>query len=239
MDVDMSQNPVLTASDLPPGSPAKSTRIPLWFKLLYSAFVCVLVPYYWAAYGPTNFLYFCDMALLITAVALWTENPLLASMPAVGILLPQALWCIDFLGVLFGLHVIGLTDYMFKPELSLFTRGLSFFHFWLPFVLLWLVWRLGYDRRALAAWTGLAWILLLICYFLLPAPPAPPESPNLPVNVNYVYGFSDLHPQEWLPPLVYFAIVMVGLPIIIFLPTHFVLNKLFGQEKVLALPAAA
>src|SRR6266576_3485627 len=104
--------------------PAKTARIPLWSKLLYSAFVAVLVPYYWATYGPTNFLYFCDMALLIALVAIWTESPLLASMPAVGILLPQALWCIDFLCVLVGLRVIGLTDYMFNPELSLVARGL-------------------------------------------------------------------------------------------------------------------
>lgn len=212
-------------------------RIPLWAKLLYSGFVAVLVPYYWATYGPTNFLYFCDMALLITLVAIWTESPLLASMPAVGILLPQALWCIDFLCVLVGWRVIGLTDYMFNPELSLVARGLSFFHFWLPFLVLWLVWRLGYDRRALVIWTGLAWFLMLICFFLLPAPPPPVDAPNLPVNVNYVYGFSDAHPQEWMPPLAWFALIMAGLPAVIFLPTHYVLNKFFGQARVQA-PAA-
>ncbi len=50
----------------------------------------------------------------------------------------------------------GMSAYMFNPGLSLFTRGLSFFHFWLPFLVLYLVWRLGYDRRAFVAWTGLA-----------------------------------------------------------------------------------
>jgi hypothetical protein len=206
-------------------------RIPLWAKLLYSGFVAVLVPYYWATYGPTNFLYFCDMALLITLVAIWTESPLLVSMPAVGILLPQALWCIDFLCVLLGMRVFGLTDYMFNPNLSLVARGLSFFHFWLPFLLLWLVWRLGYDRRALMIWTLLAWLLMLICFFLLPAPPPPAGSPNLPVNVNYVHGFSDAHPQEWMPPLVWFALIMVGLPVVIFLPTHYLLDRVFGRAR--------
>ena len=228
----MSQNLAPTHSDLPANSVAKARRVPLWGKLLYTAFVCVLVPYYWAAYGPTNFLYFCDTALLMTCVALWMESPLLASMPAVGILLPQALWCVDFLGGLVGLHVIGLTDYMFNPDLTLFTRGLSFFHFWLPFLLLWLVWRLGYDRRALIGWTCLAWVLLLICYYLLPAPPPPPGFPNLPVNVNYVYGFSDQQAQQWLPPLAYFALLMVALPIIIFLPTHYLLIISFGRPRL-------
>ena len=41
-----------------------------------------------------------------------------------------------------------------------FARGLSFFHFWLPFFLVYLVWRIGYDRRAFAAWTTLACVLL-------------------------------------------------------------------------------
>src|SRR5215207_9494528 len=108
----------------------KTSRIPLWVKLAYSAFVAVLVPYYWKAYGPTNFLYFCDVALLMALLALWMENSLLASMPTVGI------------------PITGMTAYMFNPELTLFTRGLSFFHCWLPFFLVWVVWRLGYDRRA-------------------------------------------------------------------------------------------
>jgi hypothetical protein len=197
-----------------------------------SAFVAVLVPYYWSAYGPTNFLYFCDVALLLTLAALWTESSLLVSMCAVGILLPQTLWCIDFLGGIVGYPVFGLTGYMFDPKLSLFTRGLSFFHFWLPFLLVWLVWRLGYDARALAGWTVLAWALMLVCYYLMPAPPAPLDAPNLPVNINYVYGLGDEKPQEWMPPLAYFSLMMVGLPLFIFLPTHWLLNKIFGSVKV-------
>ena len=54
-------------------------RVPLWAKLAYTAFVAVLVPYYWAAYGPTNFLYYCDLALLMGLAAAWTGRALLAS----------------------------------------------------------------------------------------------------------------------------------------------------------------
>ena len=43
-----------------------------------------------------------------------------------------------------------MTDYMFAADHSLFLRGLSLFHGWLPFLLVYLVWKLGYDRRALA-----------------------------------------------------------------------------------------
>ena len=76
----------------------RRNRIALPLKIVYTAFLAVLVPYYLKAYGPTNFLYFCDVALLMTLIALWAESPLWASMPAVGILFPQSLWCVDFLG---------------------------------------------------------------------------------------------------------------------------------------------
>lgn len=203
----------------------RSSRVPPWLKIIYTAFVAVLVPYYWHAYGPTNFLYFCDVALLMTLAALWTESALLASMPAVGILLPQAFWCADFLAGLAGWHPLGLTAYMFNPGLSMFTRGLSFFHFWLPFLLVWLVWRLGYDRRALLGWTLLAWGLMCVGYFCLPAPPAAAATPNLPVNVNYVFGFSDQHPQTWMAPGAFFGLMLLALPGLVFLPTHLLLRR--------------
>jgi hypothetical protein len=122
--------------------PQGTHRIPFWLKLAYTAFLAVLIPVYWVNYGPTNFLYFCDVALLLTLVGIWRESPLLISLPAVGILLPQALWCADFAVNLFGGHLAGLTDYMFDPNRSLFLRGLSLFHGWLPFLLFYLVRRL-------------------------------------------------------------------------------------------------
>ena len=213
-------NPLVSA-------PNRSGRIPLWVKIAYTAFVCVLVPYYWSAYGPTNFLYFCDVALLMTLAAIWLESPVLASMPTVGIFLPQMLWCADFFGGLLGRPITGMTGYMFNTDLTLFTRGLSFFHCWLPFFLLWVVWRIGYDRRAFVGWTLLAWALMLVCYFLMPAPPAPKDNPNLPVNINYVYGLSDDHPQQWMDPRLYLLLIMLAGPIAIFLPTHLLLKKMF------------
>ena len=203
------------------------SRIPLWVKLAYTGFVCILVPYYWHDYGPTNFLYFCDVALLMTLVAVWREDSLWASMPAVGILLPQTLWAVDFIGGLLGQHVTGMTAYMFSPTIPLFTRGLSFFHFWLPLFLLWIIKRLGYDRRAFLAWTILALLVLPVCYFWMPPPPASPDDPNLPVNINYVYGPGDDEPQDWMPPLAYLGLLMVGLPMCVFLPTHLILRRVF------------
>jgi len=38
--------------------------IPLGLKIIYTLFVCALVPVYWRQYGPANFLWFSDIALL-------------------------------------------------------------------------------------------------------------------------------------------------------------------------------
>jgi hypothetical protein len=204
-------------------------RIPLLLKLAYTAFVCVLVPYYWVTYTAWNFLFFCDVALLMTLAALWLERPLLASIPAVGITLPQLLWVLDFLT---GGRVVGMATYMFDPRYPLFVRALSLFHGWLPFLLLWVVGRLGYDRRAFLAQTVLTWVLLPICYFLAPAPPAPASNPNAAVNINYVYGLSYDRPQTWMPAWLWLAMLCAGLPLCLYLPTHLVLLRVFPRREV-------
>jgi hypothetical protein len=202
-------------------------RIPLWLKIAYTAFLAVMIPVYWINYGPTNFLYFCDVALLLTLVGIWKEDALLVSLPAVGILLPQALWCADFLMELFGGKLTGMTGYMFDENRSLFLRGLSFFHGWLPFLLVYLVWKLGYDRRALLGWSVISFVLCLIAYFLLPAAGAELADPKIPRNINYVFGMDDAKPQSWMPPLAYLGTWIAALTGIVFIPTHFVLRKFF------------
>ena len=41
-------------------------QIPITLKLAFTAFMVVLIPVYLTNYGPTNFLCFCDIALLLT-----------------------------------------------------------------------------------------------------------------------------------------------------------------------------
>lgn len=209
-----------------------SGALPLWTKLSYTAFVAVLVPHYWQAYGPTNFIYFCDIALLLTCVAMWLESSLLASACAVGILLPQLLWMVDFMGSAVGMPVTGMTGYMFNGAIPLFARFLSFFHFWLPLLLLWLVWRLGYDKRGLWLWWGVAWVAMWVSYLFLPKPPAPASHPGLPVNVNYVFGLNDQAPQTWMPEAVFFGVMLVALPALIWWPTHLLLSRTLRTRQV-------
>jgi hypothetical protein len=207
-------------------------RIPTWVKVAYSLFVAVLVPSYWVAYSPWNFLYFCDIALLVTGVAIWVESPLLVSMQAVAITLPQMLWVVDFLcRLIAGMHITGVTSYMLDSSIPLFLRALSLFHGWLPFVLLWLLSRLGYDRRALGIQSVVAIIVFLISYLFAPAPPPSANHPNWAVNINYVYGLDDKHPQTLMEPWLWLLCLTTVTVIVLYLPTHLVLRRVFKEPS--------
>jgi hypothetical protein len=207
--------------------PVAPRLIPLWIKIPYTAFMAVLIPVYLKNYGPTNFLYFCDVAAIMTLIAVWIESPLLLSAALVGAFVPQMIWVVDFLVEVSGGHLTGMTSYMFQPPL--FLRFLSFFHFWLVFLLIYLVWRVGYDQRGLPLWTVIAWVLLTVCFVWMPAcsPVNDPDSkavlrdPNVPVNINYVFNIaSDDEAQKWMEPNLYFAVYMAILMMGIYPATH-------------------
>jgi hypothetical protein len=135
---------------------------------------------------------------------------------------------IDFLVRLIrGRSVIGLADYMFNPDIPLFVRALSSFHGWLPFILIGIVWRLGYHRKAWIAQTLLTWVLLLVCYSFSPLPPAPRGNQNAVVNVNWVFGPGEKQVQTWMAPELYLALMMAFFPVCIYLPSHLLFRKVF------------
>lgn len=156
--------------------------IPIWLKIAYTLFACGLVPIYWRQHGPANFLWFSDIALLVLVPALWLESPLLISMMALAVMLPELAWNIDyFFRLATGISLIGLTDYMFDTGIRRFIRALSLFHVALPLLLLWVLHQLGYDRRALFWQTLLAAVVLPLSYFFS----------NPRDNVNWVYGLGE------------------------------------------------
>jgi hypothetical protein len=87
----------------------------------------------------------------------------------------------------------------------------------LPVLLVWLVWRLGYDRRALLWQTALAWVVLVASYLV-----SRPQD-----NINWVYGFGTT-PQKWMPPLAYLGVMMVAFPLLVYLPSHLLLARFFA-----------
>lgn len=197
-----------------------SSRIPMPLKLAYTAFMAVLIPCYWQAYGPANFLALCDVALIVTLIGLWTESRFLISTQAVAIVFPQLLWIVDFTCGLAGLgSPLMLSAYMFDATIPLFIRGLSLFHIWMPVTLLWLIRRLGYDRTALKGQTLLCAVVLLATFLLVSGPDTPAG------NVNRIFGWSS-EAQTVMPPLMWLAILIVIHPLLIFIPSHLVLKRL-------------
>jgi hypothetical protein len=192
-------------------------KMPLALKLAYTLFVLVLVPLFWDFYGPANFLWLCDIALLTTVAALWLESSILASMQLVAVLFPSLIWLADFLSRLVTGHFLTRwTHYMFRDYIPLVIRGLSLYHGFLFLLLLWMVWRLGYDRRGWLAETVLTWAVLPICFFCTD-----------PVRaLNGVFGPSGEHPQTWIDPTLYLALMMILYPLLVFFPSHLLVGFL-------------
>lgn len=190
-------------------------QIHLGIKLAYTLCLLVLVPVYWAHYGPKNFLWFSDIALLTTGAALWLESPLLAGMMMLAVLLPELAWNLDFFGrLLTGRPMFGMSAYMFDAATPRYLRALSLFHVPLPVGLVWLVTRLGYDRRAWLYQSLLALVVLPVTYWLTD----PAE------NVNWVHGLG--RPQTALPPWAYLALLLVAFSLVLYLPPHLVFTYL-------------
>ena len=200
-----------------------NTAISMWVKIPYTLFVCVLVPVYWVKNGPANFLWGSDIALLVVLFALWFENSLAASMMAVGTLLVEIVWNIDYVvRLIFGVDAISIggTRYMFDADTEIWLRGLSLFHVFLPIVVLYVLHRLGYDRRALKWEIALAWLVLPLSYLI-----GSPEE-----NINFVWGFGQ-EPQSFMPGPMYVASLMILFPVLVFYPTHLVLSRLFTDAS--------
>jgi hypothetical protein len=203
-------------------APARGTprRVPRWLKYSFTAFVVVLVPVYWREYGPANFLWFSDIALFAIVIGLWTGHPLPGSMTAVGVIVLEVIWTIDYLALLVtGASLIGLAEYMHDEEIPAAVRAVSLFHLVLPPLLLWMIHRLGYDRRAFRAQTLLALVVLPVTYLL-----TDPDE-----NINWVFGWGE-EPQDVMPPRLYLALLMVGLPVLVYWPTHRLLQWWFRDR---------
>lgn len=201
------------------GSALSASRagVPVWLKVAYGGFVVALVPVYWHHYGPQNFLWLSDLALFATTASLITGARWPAGMAAVGVLPLELAWSIDFVA---GGRILDLAGYMFDPAKPLYLRGLSLFHLALPPTLIWLLYRFGYDRRSLLRQTALTTVLLPATWLIT----APEE------NINWVYG-PGAEPQAAIPPLLYLALQMAVLPLLAYLPTHFVLKRMFRPAR--------
>lgn len=198
---------------------------PVWIKVAFTLFVAGFLPIYWGYGDAGSFLWFYDVALLATAVALCFEWRLLASMTALAVLLPEAAWSAGFFSHAFGgPDLFGLAAYAFEASTPRALRALSPVHLGLPVLVLWMVYRLGYDRRALLAQTLLAWALLAASYALAFTP------------IGDLYGYGSLAvgrnlARSWLPGELWLLLAMLAYPLLVYLPTHVLLRAALSRRN--------
>jgi hypothetical protein len=135
-------------------------------------------------------------------------------------LLLQTLYTVDLvIALLFNKHLIGGTEYMFDPGIPLFVRLLSLFHVVMPPLLLWAIWRLGYDPRGWKYQTLTAWIVVPINYFWRPEH-----------NVNWARGLF-FREQHLVPGLIYLLGYLIVAPLLVYFPTHLLLQWWTGKRS--------
>lgn len=173
---------------------------------------------YWFRYGPSNYLWFSNIALAGASVALWLDSALLASTFAVLVLVPEIIWALVLaIRLLTGWRLGGMLGYMFDQQRPIWLRLLSLYHLPLPVVLVWMVWVLGYDTRALPLAMAICWIVLPLTWYLAP----------VARNINWVHGlFADDQPARPIHPLLHLLLMMIGMPLLSLLPAHLLLLQI-------------
>jgi hypothetical protein len=195
-------------------------RVPPWLKIGWTVWIAAWAPLYWRQFGVQNFLFFCDIGNILICLALWFESALIFSWMACGLLLFQMLYTIDLADALLtGHHFPGGTEYMFDPGLPLLIRLLSLFHIVMPPLLLWAVWRLGYDPRGWKLQTLMTWIVIPINYLWRPG-----------MDVNWARG-PFFHEQHVLPGWAYLLSYLVAVPLLVYYPTHRFLSWAVARKK--------
>jgi hypothetical protein len=202
--------------------PAPHQKIPDWFRWLALLWLVVWFVAYWRAWGPANFLHLCDIAAILTCIGLFTNNALLISSQAVSSILIDIAWTFDAAArSISGHHLIGGTEYLFDSTTPLWARLLSLFHVVLPFILLWSLARLGYDRRGWKLQSAILLPVLIASRFVTPDQ-----------NLNFAVKDPFLH-RSYGPAPTHLFITFLFLVFVVYFPAHALFSRLFPP------PAAA
>ncbi len=190
-----------------------SGRIPMWLKIGWTVWLIAWAPVYWRQYGAQNFLFFCDIGNVLIGIGLWIESALIFSWVACGLLVFQTIFTIDFIGALLTTrHIFGGTEYMFDPHLPLAVRLLSLFHVVTPPLVVWAIWRIGYDSRGWKLQTLMTWVVVPINYFW-----------RSQYDVNWARGWF-FHEQHMVPGWAYLVLYCTVVPLCVYFSTHVALR---------------
>jgi hypothetical protein len=184
-----------------------------WLALLW---LVLWFPVYWHAWGVANFLHLCDVAVILTCIGLWTNSALLLSSQAVSSVVIDILWTLDVAAwLLFRRHFIGGTEYLFDATVPLGVRLLSLFHIVMPFILLWSLSRLRYNRRGFALQAAITLPVVIASRFVTPDK-----------NLNFAQTAPFFHRQLG-PASVHLAITYLAVVLGVYVPTHLLFARLY------------
>jgi len=201
----------------PPPAPPK---FPQWVRWTVLVWLAIWIPAYWRTWGVANFIHLCDIAVILACAGVWTNSALLISSQAVSSLLVDAAWMLDAGWRLFrGRALLGGADYLFDAHYPLWVRLLSLFHIAMPVLLLWALHRTGYDRRGWALQCAIALPLFIAARFTNPAE-----------NINYAFVDPFIH-RQWGPAPIHVLISWLFMAVVVYLPTHLLLKKIFRAPQ--------
>jgi len=185
-------------------------------RWVWLAFFAVWAPTYWIYWKPTDFLYLCNLAVILTCAGLWLPSRLLLSSQAVGMAVIGTLWTLDVAcgAAMHGHLLIGGTEYMWDANYPLWLRLLSFDHLAVPLATLWAVRKVGYDRRAWIFQSGLAALVLVASRFVAPG-----------LDLNFAHR-ELLTYHTWGPPPVHLLVIWSVLVLVVYWPVHAVLCRM-------------
>lgn len=181
------------------------------------AWLAVYVPTYAHSYGLLNFLFLCNLGVILTGLGLWRGEPLLLSSQAVGAPAVCAAWMLDVAWrLLSGHHLFGGTAYMWDARYPLLLRLLSLYHVVWPFVLFYALRRTGYDRR------GWALQSLLAAAAITASRLGDPAS-----NINFAW-VDPVFQRSFDPPWLHVAVILAALALPVYGLTHAALRRAFA-----------
>ena len=189
-----------------------------WLGVLWLA---VYLPAYASAYGVANFLFLCNIGVILTAIGLILRNRLLVSSQAVAAPIIALVWLLDAgWRLATGDFLFGGTRYMWDDAYPLFTRLLSLYHLAWPLLLCFRLRRIGYDRRGWALQAVIAALAMMAGRWL------GPQAEN--INFAWVDPFFG---RQFGPAPVHLLVCWAVLAGIGYGATHWLLKRAFPATR--------
>jgi hypothetical protein len=203
-----------------PLPPAPEAKLPVWLRWAALLWLAIWIPVYWRTWGAANFLHLCDIAVILTCIGLWFNSALLISSQAVASLLADAAWTIVAGSKLFLTRpLVAGTETFFDPHYALWIRLLSLYHVAMVPLLLWAVYRLGYDRRGWLLQSVIALPVFVASRFTSAAD-----------NINFAFIDPFFHKQIGPPP-VHLILSWLFMVFVAYLPIHVLLKHIFRPAQ--------